>query len=182
MTIHVTGGLVRFNQRMKTGDFEWKEATAELSFSGQEAEDVPEADQERVAERAVAQVGKMLHLAPKAAPVGRIPKPAVPNGPSPRQEANVAKKAIEEATPAAADEADRAPVGEEVTEAKLPDVTDKDMNLAVAAKAEKGENKAAIRGLIFKFASPISATEPGNLRTIAQKFRREFLEALKALP
>lgn len=183
MSVHVTGGTVRFNQRLKTGDFEWKEATTELTFSGQEAEDVPLEAQEKIAERAVEQVAKMLKLAPKAAPVGRIPKPVAPNGLTPRQEAKAAGAAVAESATVADLPADvAAPVGGDVTEAKLPDVTDKDMNLAVAAKAEKGENKAAIRDLIFKFAKPISDKEPGNLRTIEQKFRREFLEALKALP
>lgn len=181
----ITGGMVRFNQRLKTGDFEWKEAAAELTFSAAEGESFGAEEHDAFGERAVNQVAKMLRLTPKAPPGRpRIPAPVKPS------EAGKIDEPVTSSTPSTSELVQTEPTSvpvEDVTEANVPPVTDADLHTRVAAKAEaftqaKVETgPKAIKGLIRALGVPPSPGAKILLGMVPQNKRREFLERLDAL-
>lgn len=176
MPVTITGGSLKFSQRVKTGDFEWKEATADFSFSSSEGENASEAETDAVADRACNQVGKMLKTTMKYTP-GR------PKVPTP------AKQDVQDkvAPPVEVAEVDEDVITEDVSEAALPDVLDKDMHEKVAAKvqafteAKREGGPKLVKDLIYKFAIPPQPGGKGSLGTIPQAKRREFLVKLAEL-
>ncbi len=73
MTVNVTNGVVNFLRRLKTGDYEHKEASASLSFNVDGETAVLEAEIERIGRMAFDKVHVMLGLAaPLAAKVEKV--------------------------------------------------------------------------------------------------------------
>ena len=173
--IRVNGGVIKFLQRIRTGDYEHKEAAAELSFSAPDGEALDEAEVDVVGQQTVAQVAKML--APK--PVVRPPKlrtEAPKDGVKPPADPP-SEVVRDESTGVLMD----------VTEPKAPDVTDRVLTDAVGARqakfvaAKREDGAKLIRELIWKFAIPAKEGVPARLPGIPQDQRRKFLKELEEL-
>ena len=188
----ITGGVVKFERRVKTGEFEHKHAAAEISFLVPEGE-APQATVDLAGAQAHGQVMRLLGLPAKAAAptdkdrlaeaAGAPPKvnkklPApdaasmgddvVTEQPAPTI---TSSKAIVEANAAAMVEDD------EFTAAAAP-VTDKDLGDLIRKRNEAtNTNKDAIKVLIGKYA-------PAGARSseIPQEKRAAFLAELALVP
>ena len=202
MNVHITNGVIKYGQTVKTGDYENKRADVELSFNVAEGQDVAQA-MGYVAMHAQHQLHVLLGLAsPKADAVKQMldsapTKVAEPAKPAPAKKAPAAPKVpaakaadaaamMEEETPPAA-EAKKAAEEENLddllgTGAALPPVTDKALNDETQKVAQATKNNTAIR----KILTDILAAEgikvpPGRIIDIPQGKRQEYLDAIKEI-
>jgi len=179
----ITNGKVVYVRRLRTGDFEHREATVELAFTISEEED-PGLALSGVAELARHRAEAMVVA--KDAPAA--PRPAKPPGtvaPEKMVSANIAKaaeKPVPTVNAASMVDVEGVPSiekmvptkAETVVEDAAPEITDARMLEHVTHANTGGKNIVAIRNLITEFVGP----PPAKLRDLPQDRRQEFINRL----
>lgn len=196
----ITNGTVKFNRRVRTGDFEHKDASVELTFSNQ-GEAVSVGQIEVIAalavEKALGMVGE------RAAPPVAVPAdpmagaaastPVVPAGstivdpmtgaaPTPTSPVLSPSEIVigAPAAPSPVNGASTSTAGAEpITDAQLVNaITSKNASLlAKTPEAERGLVPVRLGEVVARF----DKTVPPNVRKIPAELRAEFLRALDAL-
>lgn len=192
----ITNGTVKYERTVKTGDFENKKFSAELSFTIPE-DGNPATSLSLVAGMAETQVLATLGLqagahaapsanAPKAPAKGKAAAPAPKPAPAPAPAADAS--VVDDTDPltdrapmppkskaAAAAVVDENDLGDILGEAPK-EITDKELNDAVSKQQAAVKNAPAIRNLIAAMGVKMP---PGRVIDIPQAKRQEFLDKLK---
>lgn len=186
MTATITNGTIKFEQNVKTGDFESKKSSVELSFTIAEGSDA-DAAIESVARKAKSHNDKLLGFAvadtvAKPAAASAVPKPdkaaKAPKVPS-QAKAALADPAdvedvIEQNSAAASDDDDlSALLGTGTTE-----ITDKELMDATQKCQLATKNGSAIKQEIKNTGITVP---PGRVIDIPQDKRQQYLDALKVI-
>ena len=169
----VTNGRVVYVRRVRTGDFEHKEATVELSFAagpnGAGEETIRE-----IAQMAMARAEAMVGVASAASGLSRskLAKPPVV-----AKTGSLVASAIEATVaPASTPAADPAAVTE--ADASEPPIDDAKLVEHIMHVQARIANGPAIRALIAEFAG----APPKRAPDVPQDRRKEFLVRLEKLP
>lgn len=205
----ITNGTVEYSRRVRTGDFEHKDAKVSLSFAFDPADDA-DAALKRIGQLAVARAHEMVGDAVPAGdavspPVAAVSMPAVTlaavvptTQPAATPEPMASPTAMASpSTMAAAPSTIAAPVVmPPVSPASVPaspvegpkEITDADLVHAASSKnakllsqyASDTEGRAQIPNKIHAVVGQF-VTPPAGVRQIPQERRRAFLDALEAL-
>lgn len=198
MNINITNGIVKFKRNIKTGDYEGKDASVELTFSVPEGENAGDhiayvailAENHVNAALGLAQPDKKVTVASNPTTAAPAKTEAAPASKPTRATGSKAKAAPakKEKDPAALEESDEEEVEEStgntlddllgLNETAAVEITDKALNDAVQKAQDTVKNAPAIRKLLNECGVK---TPGGRLIDLEQNKRQDFMDKLKLI-